>query len=435
MLPVVSMPASATLPDAPRPWRWWQHVLLHVAIWCSVGALFAVQLRFYRVAEWHLAVRIAVVDWCPWIVLGPLVFWIGQRIRFSRRRWQVPALAHLAACVGVAMLVEFVAVTAFENNWIRLPRAPRDAPVPAGLTPRPEMPAPDMIPPPPRDAGPGGPPPAGLGDPGNRAVPVLRAGPGPGPRPEGSFIFRAGRARAAIPIYWVIVAVAHAFVHHRHALERERRALQAEARLVEARLAALQAQLNPHFLFNTLNTVVHYVRADPDAAEEMLTTLSELLRAVLATSDRREVPLEQELAFVDHYLAIQRVRFADRLSVRKEIAPEALAATVPTLLLQPLVENAVIHGVAPERTPGTVFLRAQVHAGRLRLEVADTGRGTPQGLPAQTPLRFPERIGLSNTRARLSALHGDDFHFSITPAPEGGVCVRIEVPFRVSSSS
>ena len=409
-------------------------MLLHVAIWSSIGAIFALQLRFYRVAEWDLAVRIAVVDWSPWIVLGPLVFWLGQRVRFTRRRWHLPALVHLGACIGVAVLVEFVAVTAFENNWIRLPRPVRDGQPPAGMQPRMDIPPPDMPQPPPGEAGPGGPPPTAFGDPGTRPVPSARMGPGPGPRPEGSFIFRASRARASIPIYWVIVAVAHAFVYHRQALERDRRALQAESRLVEARLAALQAQINPHFLFNTLNAVVHYVRADPDAAEEMLTTLSELLRSVLACANQREVLLEQELAFVDHYLAIQRIRFADRLSVQKEIAPEALSATVPTLLLQPLVENAVIHGVAPERTPGTVFVRARVADGRLHLEVADTGKGTAQALPPGTTLQFTERIGLSNTRARLSALYADDFHLRIAPAPEGGVCVGIDIPLRVPFS-
>jgi hypothetical protein len=415
----------------PRVWPWWRHLLLHVAIWSSIGAIFALQLRFYRVAEWDLAVRIAVVDWSPWILLGPLVFWLGQKVQFTRRRWHLPALVHLGACIGVAVLVEFVAVTAFENNWIRMPRPPREGQPPGGMQPRMDMPPPDLVPPPQGEGGPGGPPPPGFGDPGSRATPSVRMAPGPGPRPEGSFIFRASRARASIPIYWVIVAVAHAFVYHRRALERDRRALQAESRLVEARLTALQAQLNPHFLFNTLNAVVHYVRADPDAAEEMLTTLSEMLRTVLACADRREVSLEQELAFVDHYLAIQRVRFADRLSVRKEIAPETLAATVPTLLLQPLVENAVIHGVAPERTPGTVFLRARVEAGRLHLEVADTGRGAPRALPADAPLAFKEGIGLSNTRARLTALFGEDFHLLIAPAPEGGVCVRIDIPLRV----
>lgn len=435
MLCVHTMVPTNAIPDAPRPWPWWRHVLLHFAIWSAIGAIFALQLRFYRVAEWDMAVRIAMVDWSPWILLGPLVFWLGQKVQVARRHWHLPALVHLGGCIGVAVLVEFVAVTAFENNWIRMPRPPREGQPPAAMQPRMDMPPPAMIPPPPGEGGPGSPPPQGFGDPGARSPLAPRVAPSPGPRPEGSFIFRASRARASIPIYWVIVAVAHAFVYHRHALERERRALQAESRLVEARLAALQAQLNPHFLFNTLNTVVHYVRADPDAAEEMLTTLSEMLRTVLASADQREVPLEQELSFVDHYLAIQRVRFADRLSVRKEIAPDTLAATVPTLLLQPLVENAVIHGVAPERMPGTVVLRARISGDRLQLEVADTGKGTPQALPHDATLSFKERIGLSNTRARLTALYGDDFHFQIAPAPEGGVCVKIDLPLRVPTSS
>ena len=420
-------------------WPWWRHVLLHLALWGTVGAIFAVQLRLYGVADWAIALRIAAVDWSPWILLGPLTFWLGQRVQFTRKRWQLPALAHLVGCLCVAFLLEGIALAALEHNWVGMPFRPRDGLGPPPMSRRlerfaPTEGAPSLEAPPP---GPAGPPPevapvSPWRQPDGRP-PGVGIGPPPG-RPERAFIFRASRARAAIPIYWVIVAMAHASVYHRRALERERRALQAEARLTEARLAALQAQLNPHFLFNTLNTVVHYVRADPDAAEEMLTTLSDLLRGVLACSDRREVLLEQELAFVDHYLAIQRVRFSERLSVRKDIAPEALRATVPTLLLQPLVENAVIHGIAPERAPGTIHLRARWERGRLCIEIADTGKGAHDATPSGAALQFTERIGLSNTRARLAALYGPDFRFQITAASEGGVCVRIEIPHRVPTS-
>jgi LytS/YehU family sensor histidine kinase len=219
------------------------------------------------------------------------------------------------------------------------------------------------------------------------------------------------RARVAVPVYWMLVAAAHALAHQRRSLERERRALQAEAGLTEARLAALQAQLNPHFLFNTLNTIAHFVYADPAAAEETISALSELLRSALNAQQRREVALAEEVGFVKRYCEIQKARFADRLEVRFEISPDTLGAAVPSLLLLPLVENAIIHGA------------------RLAIEVADTGgAGGPAAGKAGVGLAFREGVGLANTRARLAALYGERHAFVLERAAEGGVSARIEIP-------
>ena len=207
--------------------------------------------------------------------------------------------------------------------------------------------------------------------------------------------------------------------------------MRAEARLAEARFLALQAQLNPHFLFNTLNTIAELVYDTPEAAEDMITSLSELLRAVLAAQHRREVSLAEELALVDCYCKIQKTRFGDRLNVCRDIESAAATAAVPTLLLQPLVENAVIHGVAPDRQPGTVFIRARVAAGRLHLEVADTGRAAASPAEAGQPLQFVEGVGLGNTRARLATLYGSDHVFTLARTAEGGVSVQIEIPLRI----
>jgi len=240
------------------------------------------------------------------------------------------------------------------------------------------------------------------------------------------------RARFAVPIYWMLVAGAHAVAQQRRSVERERRALRAEALLAEARLMALQAQLNPHFLFNTLNTITQLVYDNPEAAEEMITSLSELLRAVLATQHRREVTLDEEIELLERYCAIQKVRFADRLSIEYDIEPSAANVAVPTLLLQPLAENAIKHGITPDRAPGRVCIRAHTKKqNTLCIEIADTG-GRPEGAPdeAGKNLEFHEGVGLANTRARLETLYPGRHVFALERAAEGGVLVRIEIPLR-----
>jgi LytS/YehU family sensor histidine kinase len=195
---------------------------------------------------------------------------------------------------------------------------------------------------------------------------------------------------------------------------------------------ALQAQLNPHFLFNTLNTITQLVYDNPEGAEEMITSLSELLRAVLAAQNRREVTLDEEIELLERYCAIQKVRFADRLNISYDIDPAAANIAVPTLLLQPLAENAIKHGITPDRSPGTVCIRAHIKSQNvLRIEIADTG-GQPNGAPdeAGRKLEFREGVGLTNTRARLETLYPGRHVFALERAAEGGVLVRIEIPLR-----
>ena len=200
------------------------------------------------------------------------------------------------------------------------------------------------------------------------------------------------------------------------------------ARLAEARLTALRAQLNPHFLFNTLNAVssLSLMGRQEDVAE-MIGRLGGLLRVTL-DEQSQEVSLASEMSFIDDYLAIQRVRFADRLDVRKTIEPGALHAIVPSLLLQPIVENAVEHGIGREG-PAVVVLsiKASRLLDTLQLEVEDTGRGFPDS-------ERVERIGLANTRERLRELYGSDYRFEYGNSPSGGARVRIVIPFRVQES-
>lgn len=227
-------------------------------------------------------------------------------------------------------------------------------------------------------------------------------------------------------VYWVTIVVAHAAGFYRRYRERERRGLDLEKRLAESRLQALQMQLNPHFLFNALHGVSALMYRDVDAADRMLVRLSELLRHALDRSDAQQVTLADELAFLDRYLELEQIRFASRLSVVREIEALTTQALVPNLILQPLVENSLKHGLASVVRPGVITLRARKLEGqRLRLEVEDNGRGLEPG-------KSPESgIGLTNCRARLRQLYGDQAQLEIHPGAQEGVKVVLEFPFEV----
>jgi hypothetical protein len=193
--------------------------------------------------------------------------------------------------------------------------------------------------------------------------------------------------------------------------------------LAEARLAALSSALEPHFLFNSLNTIQALVRAAPDTAERMLVRLGELLRAVLAAAGRPEVALAEELALLESYLALERERFGARLAFTLAVEPETLGARVPALLLQPLVENALRHGLSRGTGAAELELCVRARAGRLQLRLRDRGPG-----PGEPSAHAGAGLGLSNARERLATLHGSAAGLVVTTAPEGGTLVAIELP-------
>ena len=198
-----------------------------------------------------------------------------------------------------------------------------------------------------------------------------------------------------------------------------------EHALMQARVDALTSQINPHFLFNTLNTVSSLVRFDPDTARTVILKLSNILRRRLKAQVHFS-PLKQELEFVDDYLDIEVVRFGrEKLQIRKEIEPEALDTVVPSMILQPLVENAIRHGIAPKIEGGTITLRAHRRNGRLRVEVADDGVGIP---PEKQTGIYESGIGISNVRERLKVLYGQEFSFDINSQPGKGTAIRLEIP-------
>jgi signal transduction histidine kinase len=225
-------------------------------------------------------------------------------------------------------------------------------------------------------------------------------------------------------VYFMIVAIYNAFAYY-HMYHREKSAISdLEARLAEAELAALKMQLQPHFLFNTLNAISVLMTEDVEKANQMLIRLSELLRLTLESSGRQQVSLKQELDFLERYLGIERIRFSDRLTVNLDVEPETLDARVPNLILQPLVENAIRHGIAPRAEGGRLDIEARRRNGKLELEISDDGAGADQGA---TELR--NGIGLTNCRARLEQLYGDEHGFEYGRRPSGGFSVVLTLPF------
>ena len=220
-------------------------------------------------------------------------------------------------------------------------------------------------------------------------------------------------------VYWVIVLINHAATYYQRYREGELRASQAQ-------LQALKMQLHPHFLFNALHSISALVHTDAEAADRMIARLGDFLRLTLETSATQEVPLRQELEFLNCYLDIERVRFHDRLTTRVEVEPQALNCRVPNLILQPLVENAIRHGIALRSTPGRVEVRAARRGGVLRLEVGDNGPGLPADEAHITS--DGHGVGLANTHARLAQLYGSGYSLEMTNDPRGGLLVSIEIP-------
>ena len=230
-------------------------------------------------------------------------------------------------------------------------------------------------------------------------------------------------------IYWVIAGGWQAYRYNQSYVSSELRSERLERQFSEARLNALRMQLNPHFLFNALNTISSQVERDPRLARAMIEHLGDLLRLSLESKDKQEVPLAEEMEFLEHYIAIQKIRFGEHLKVEVAVTPEARTASVPSLFLQPLVENAIRHGVSRRSSGGTVEISAACVDGRVKIRVADDG----MGLPAGWDLRESAGLGLTATRERIAGLYPDARSwFSIRNREGGGTEVEIELPFRVA---
>jgi two-component sensor histidine kinase len=460
----------------------WRTIALKLAVlwffWLLLATIFAAQ--FYWIGRdlplkisWHESFLRALLEWCPWMILSPFVVWLAERCRFDRGRRFWGVLPHLPACLlvvlanqGISMFLTQrsggVVFFNFQNSAgspgfgsgsvVQVigsqPNVPLGAHQPLGLFLRSTNVGHDVsaagkgglsaggenfsvtVMEPPRDASATGaihiasgaaPFPGELPTP---LVPPMRA---PWTR---FFLLTVTGAQSTIAIYWAIVCVTWVVSYYQQLRERQRRTLELEARLMQSNLQTLKAQLQPHFLFNTLNAIASLVRRKPDAAEEMIGSLSDFLRTTLDTAQQHEVPLRREIEFLDLYLGIQQARFGERLRILKEIDPAALDMTVPALILQPLVENSVRHGIEPRETGGTILIRALRHENSLRLDVRDDGEGLRAGQLAA----LREGVGLSNTKARLQELYGDAHRFHIKLNADGGLTVAVELPWRLASA-
>lgn len=351
---------------------------LHLAGWTAIALIAASQsILTYLAAGGEVRVRpvilLSLALWYSWAALSPVIWSAARRLPLYGSGWPLRVLAH----IGINAALAVVAALLYR---------------------------------------------------------VLRFAIGIPPRGDYAVMIASG-LNTALLVYWALVAIAHAMAYYRRSEARRRAAVEKDRQLVEAKLEALRGQMQPHFLFNTLHAIAARVREDPRGAEDMLGELGELLRTGLHSSPAHEIALAEELQLVDRYIAIQRVRFQGRMRVEREIDPAALPALVPVLLLQPLVENAIEHGIAQRLSGGTLRITASCVAGALSesnaahvvVQVADDGGASDAAGLEQ------ERwgIGLSNTRARLEQLYGaaGQLELAIT---NSGVTATVRIPFRSS---
>jgi hypothetical protein len=367
--------------------------------------LFAAPLALTGRVSWSEAVSFGGSFWALWLFFLPAVAWLSFRFPIERRRLLQNVGLHLLACL---LLVGTNRGTfrAVARIFPVPQRSEAPGPPPDSKTdrPQPQHQGRLLAPPPPR-----------------RSLDLV------GP-PNALGVFIGLRAALDVLVYWSLVGLCQAITNFRRSQERERRAAELETRLTSAKLQALRMQINPHFLFNTLNSIATLVYVNPRAADEMLGDLSELLRRSLDSMEEQEIPLAQELEFIGAYLSIEQKRFGERLRVEQSVPDELMKGLVPALMLQPLVENAIRHGIEPRRGPGLISIEAKQEDKHLHLIVRDDGRGLPGGDLNGSVRRG---IGLANIQARLRGLYGQDHSFSFGRAEPQGCRVDIHLPFHL----
>ena len=351
-------------------WARWTAVIL---LWTALGVLFA--LPGLGSGDWRRILLGSFIQWWAWGLVTPLIFWIDARLPFKERQLVRRVLAHLPASVAVTVLYGYVAVSMGAlfglHGWGVLAGARYLLALLQGLL--------------------------------------------------WNWI-----------VYWVILGVRQTLRYYQHYLASELRLARMERSISEARLNALRMQLDPHFLFNALNTISSQVERDPRLARTMIEHLGDLLRLSLDARDRQEIPLAEELAFLDHYVAIQKIRFGDNLRIEVQVKPDVKYALVPCLIVQPLVENAIRHGVSRRGSGGAVTVTAQRGMNQVEIRVADDGVGLPPGWT----LEGSSGTGLSVTRQRILGLHHDgNSRFSVRPRNGGGTEVEIALPLRFAGAS
>ena len=352
---------------ASSPWTRW---LVYAGLWLLLSSVFASQLYFAGyVTPYPRAFAAEAVYWLAWWILLPAVFWWCRRLRDTSWALRAPALL-LGALLAIFLAPLLAQSLHFAQNWLQLC--------------------------------------------------VGNCEPAYLPFSAEGFRQVVRVAGVNLPVYAGSVLAWYAATFYREARDRQMQAVELQSLLHHAQLEALRSQLNPHFLFNALHSMAELVHTDPKLAEQLIVRLGELLRQVLQSSNRQEVPLAEELEFIRGYVDIEQMRLGERLRVNWDIDPAALQARVPSLVLQPLVENAVQHGIAAATGPGTLSIAARLDGEFLRLEVRDNGPGL-----ART-VENSQGIGLANTRARLQRLYGERQGFELQAGE--GLTVRLRIP-------
>ena len=350
--------------------RFWLETALIFAAWTVFGLLLANQSSMLstlggRQMPVVVALRPAVLEAVLWAFTTIAIFWLARRVPLDRGRVFQALVVHLVAAVVIALArTGVMLVLGWYLPWVRV----RSFSIQFWAT------------------------------------------------SSQNFLF-----------YALLLGIAHLVLYYRRYREREQAAEQLARGLTEARLQALKMQLQPHFLFNTLNAISALIPDEAKPARRMIARLGDLLRGTLEHEATQEVTLRQELAFLDPYLEIEQARLEDRLTVAMKIAPETLDARVPHLILQPLVENAIRHGIATRIEPGRVEISASCGSDdRLLLEIRDDGRG----LNGDSEVSTRRGVGLTNIRSRLEQLYGGEHRFKLENQASGGVVVQISLPFR-----
>jgi signal transduction histidine kinase len=369
------MSTTAHEPAYPRARFSWR---LALVVWTAIVAGFtASTYAMYAVKElsvplWQVTYWVAT-EWYLWALLAPAILLLTCKVPVTRDGWRRWLPIHLLGAV--------VAIMVHETLFVLLERlAQSDLNAPKELS-------------------------------------------------RHLLLYYSKRTPFDLLVYAALVGIGMGGSLYRRAQDRERRAAQLESQLTKAQLDVLRNQLQPHFLFNTLNTISSQVHSDVEAADRVVSRLGDMLRLSLQHDGRHEVTLREELNFLGHYVEIQRSRFRDRLAVTIEVPPDLLDGQVPTFILQPLVENAIRHGIEPRTAQGQVVVRASREDHQLVLEVADNGPGLVDAPPSGSG--NGRGIGLTNTRARLLQLYGNRQAITLANRAEGGVMVRLELPWRV----
>lgn len=356
-----------------RQWPYW---LLCVVLFSVLGYLDAWESYASSYSggrynlDWGLALSWDLISWNLWILLAPFVLLLVQRFRLDRRNWQRALLVYVPA--GAMFALTHLALLVFIHFFI-------------------------------------------IHGSENLASFLVNK----------SYVLLSDFLTSAI-IYVLILTLGHALDYYMHYREEELKSMGLESQLAQAQLQALKMQLHPHFLFNTLHSISALQLEDVAAAQRMTARLGDFLRITLDSVNAQEVTLRREVEFLQCYLDIERIRFGHRLTTNLRIAPETLDAEVPNLILQPIVENAIRHGVATRTAAGRIDVCSWRNGDMLQVQIKDNGPGLSAGV-ASRPVN--EGLGLTNTRARLARLYGSNCVFELANAAEGGLVVTLGIPF------